>query len=247
MMENNSIKYEFKLPEAIKIFEYQEVHPKYQVNNEDRFKFIDSSEFLDNFKIIKKNILEISGANSSISEVINSNIKFELITKVYQESKPIFESSTITKEESYVTSTPDKEEIKSKAKELIRIISDDNTMIGYTSTTEKYINSLFSTNRFFAGEVVTYAQREIYDRPILLAKLIEAISNLDYELLNPYNFTIVQASLSHRDIEVQESVIAAYEKWEDPQNIRYLENSTYNNKIIQNYANEVISYLKELC
>jgi hypothetical protein len=248
-MENNSIKHDFKFPETIKITEYKKVFPKYQINDEERVTFIDNVDYLETFRTLKKNILDIIESNSSITKDINSNvnIKFELRTKECQESKPTFESSTnTTTEDHVVTVTPDKELIQAKSKELIRIISDDNTMIGYTSTTELYINSLFSSNRYLAGDVIISVQREIYDKPILLAKLIEAVSNLDYDLLNPYNFTIVQASLSHKDIEVQEAVVAAYEKWEDPQNAIFLEHSTYDNEFIHNYAQEVISYLKGL-
>jgi hypothetical protein len=248
MLENNFTIGESEISESVKVFEYRKVIPKYKVDSGKIINFIDNLESLEAITFIKKDIQDSREINSSVNEFItnSSTVTYELRTKELRENKTIFESLTTTHEKKYNTNTVDKEIVMEKSRELIRILSDDNSMIGYTSNTQIFIKQLIDINKKLAGEIILQVNRSIYHSPLLLAKLIEAISNIDYEIFAPYNYSVIQASLHYDDIEVQEAVIAAYEKWEDPENVTFLENTTFSNKFISNYAKEVICYLRGL-
>lgn len=141
---------------------------------------------------------------------------------------------------------PSETDISHMLADFLIIIREDNVIPGYVSKSQLFLEINLEKNRPLVGEVIIRAHRSLYNNPTNLAKLIEAVSNIDYVLLAPYNFSIVQSSVSHSDIEIQEAVISSFEKWEDPENLTFLTNNSYTNDFIKQYANDVIEYLKEL-
>ncbi|MGR9544826.1 hypothetical protein [Priestia megaterium] len=129
-------------------------------------------------------------------------------------------------------------------RKVVNMLINENIAVGYTSMTEMYLNQLLKADLSLTKDVLNLIYSEHFDNPDILQKITEVMSNLDYEKLYPTNTILVMAIISHTDINVQEAVIASFEKWDDKRNLKYLNNINYTADWIEDYANSVIDYLE---
>ncbi|WP_457977193.1 hypothetical protein L0Y47_13205 [Ectopseudomonas composti] len=96
------------------------------------------------------------------------------------------------------------------------------------------------------GVIVQSIYLESAANKVNLLALIKAISMLDYERLHPHGSMIALASLSHKDLEVVEAGIRAYEHWGRNAGILALKNAEARVSWLDEYRLEVIEYLESL-
>lgn len=130
-------------------------------------------------------------------------------------------------------------------KEFETLIKEEEVVAGYVSRSQSWLEEKL-LNSPSIKQVILELARSFFEEPHNLAKLIEVVSSIDYNLLSPYNHSLIQLSISHKDIEIQEACIASYEKWDDKENVKYLKSTSFSNSFIKNYADEVIRYLEEI-
>lgn len=136
---------------------------------------------------------------------------------------------------------------KDKPSQIIkikRLLKSEDINVGYTSKTEQYLADLLEKDPSFAKEVINHLYLEFFTEPIYLLYIIEIMSNLNYIKMQPNNITMALNTLNHKNIAVQEASVAAFEKWEDPNNIEYLRSMELPSDWMRSYTEEVIEYLK---
>ncbi|HDR8123586.1 hypothetical protein PDN28_14500 [Bacillus cereus] len=141
------------------------------------------------------------------------------------------------------------EKLTSKRNELLKrkilnMLKNENIEVGYTSMTEMFLNKMLKNDLSETKDIINLIYFDVFDKPKLLQKLVEVVSDLDYEKLSPLNKIIAVGVINHKDVGVQEAAIAAFEKWDDKENLKLLMNIQYTTPWIEDYAKEVIEYLE---
>lgn len=129
-------------------------------------------------------------------------------------------------------------------KQVLNLLVNEDVDVGTTSVVELYLEKLLDQDSSQVKEILSLISCEVFDKPEILQKLIEVMSNLDYEKLYPTNTIIALNPINHTDIRVQEAAIAAFEKWDDKSNLKLLRNINYTADWIEDYAKRVIEYLE---
>lgn len=190
-----------------------------------------------------------------------NSIKFETgDNAVYKEKKVDFvkghsANSSIERtysDESKTSSIKDINEIKiaiSKRNDILKrkilnMLRNESIVVGYTSMTEMYIAEMLEKDIYKTKDVLGVICYENFDNPRMLQKILEVMSNLDYEKLKPTNTLQAAVAINHVDVGVQEAAIASFEKWDDKENLNLLRNINYATPWIESYAKEVIEYLE---
>lgn len=143
------------------------------------------------------------------------------------------------------------EEHNKQVEDELDIIKDifykEDVIPGFDSETEKRLEELMMYKPFIFKDVLEYLFRDVqadyYDK---IPEFIEVVTNLNYKLASPANYTILSSFRALNDDTIQEAVIAGFEKWEDKKNIVFLKDMNYANNLIERYAKETIKFLEEL-
>lgn len=79
----------------------------------------------------------------------------------------------------------------------------------------------------------------------ILIKILNAISEVEYEKVNPYGQTIAIAAISNKNLVVKQKAIETFERWHNEESIKILENIDVREKWLKKYVEKVIEDLKE--
>lgn len=197
---------------------------------------------------IKTNLSSTSVENKGIpyrQDDKNSYLK-ENFFEVKEYSASSSNETTVKKESSvntFINKNPEKQ-IELLKRKVLSMLKNEDIVVGYTSMTELFLQDLLEQNPSLAKEVINRLYVENLENPGRLQKIIEVMSNLDYEGMYPTNTILALGVINNIDVAVQEAAIAAYEKWEDPKNISVLRSTNYTVDWIEDYAKEVIDYLE---
>lgn len=187
------------------------------------------SEYISDTKFIKI-VLE------NVLNEYNDNMK-----KIYNSLYETFNNKLIKSEFDYDENTEtDYETIKA----ILEVkINRSEVEWGILSEFDEYVIENIQ------NENVLKAINQIYldnfnDENVLL-KILNAISQIEYEKVNPYGQTIAIAAISNKNIIVKQKAIEAFERWHNEDSIKILENIDVKEKWLQRYLEKVIAYLKE--
>lgn len=137
-------------------------------------------------------------------------------------------------------------EIEFQKNKVFAMLKSENVIVGYSSETERYLEYLISQDKDIVKNIFQIIIHNEFDNPIILQKAIEVFSNLNDEDLNPSFSLVLIATINHKNINVQEASIAAFEKWDNKSNITLLKNINYTTPWIKDYADSVVEYLESL-
>lgn len=187
------------------------------------------SEYISDTKI-RKIVLE------NVLNEYNDNMK-----KIYNSLYETFNNKLIKSEFDYDENTEtDYETIKT----ILEVkINRSEVEWGILSEFDEYVIENIQ------NENVLKAINQIYidsfnDENVLL-KILNAISQIEYEKVNPYGQTIAIAAISNKNIIVKQKAIETFERWHNEDSIKILENIDVKEKWLQRYLEKVIAYLKE--
>lgn len=79
----------------------------------------------------------------------------------------------------------------------------------------------------------------------ILIKILNAISEVEYEKVNPYGQTIAIAAISNKNLVVKQKAIETFERWHNEESIKILENIDVREKWLKKHVEKVIEDLKE--
>lgn len=79
----------------------------------------------------------------------------------------------------------------------------------------------------------------------ILMGLLRLIARIDYSIISPEGPTIAIAALSHKNIEIKECGVRAFESWGTLSSLGILENLQVSTPWLQSYINDVISDIQK--
>ena len=84
-----------------------------------------------------------------------------------------------------------------------------------------------------------------FDNEDILIKILNALSEIEYNLVTPFGQTIAIAAISNKNIVVKQKAIETFERWKNEDSIKILENVDVKEKWLKKYIKKVIEDLKE--
>ena len=192
---------------------------------------IDKTPELEKVKASEHALNEMHFADSSVDSYLEdsiSTISNSSLENVQEISKRIF-TEFVLKE------TP----------RLISIIEEQEFEYGFESPAERFIKEKLRVNSFVTKEWLNDLFLRMFDNTRVIIGLLQAISHLNYLEIYPTGQTMALAALSHKNAEVRECGIRAFENWCNNESLKVLKNVHYPEKWLQDYVNQVIKDIEE--
>lgn len=132
--------------------------------------------------------------------------------------------------------------------ELINLINEEDFEFGFVSRSEELINKQLEINDLATRNWLNELFISNFKNDGILIGLLRIIGRFDQEIIFPQGQTMALAALSHRNNEIKELGIRAFENWASENSIQVLRNTNIELDWLNEYKNEVISDLEvELC
>jgi hypothetical protein len=130
------------------------------------------------------------------------------------------------------------------SKQFIAYILEDDFEYGMKSKAHILVKEQMDINPFVTKNWLNKIYVNNFHNVKILIGLLRVIARFEKEEMYPTGYTIATASLAHKDEEVQETAIRAFESWGGVLSISALENASVSSKWVKEYLNTVISDLK---
>jgi len=132
--------------------------------------------------------------------------------------------------------------------ELINLINEEDFEFGFVSRSEELINKQLEINDLATRNWLNELFISNFKNDGILIGLLRIIGRFDQEIIFPQGQTMALAALSHRNNEIKELGIRAFENWASENSIQVLRNTNIELEWLNEYKNEVIADLEvELC
>lgn len=214
-----------------------------------KYNEVASSKILDTLKDVDSSTDFYSDVNSPISL---EQLVRKIVTKsVYQQSYNIV--SLKNSDSSAMVIEPctsslvefDEENYKLFSARLYDTLRNDSFIDGETCSTEIFLLKQF--DYLGSKRILDYIMRFYlpnYGNYHMMCGLIHALSHFEYNVVSPQGPILALALFSHRDIEVKEFSLKAFENWKAKESVSCLEATVLENKRLDDYRKAVITYIK---
>lgn len=209
------------------IFKVFEVNPK-QINNTETVVF----------SRIDKEVID-STQYSSWSKY--SEFHEKLFVQIQRENPIILDTNVPTGIEQIVVSSESNQILKDN---FITMLKEDNFEFGYSSKSEKFIEDRIKEQSTDTKSWLQQIFIENFGDVIVSTGILHIISHLDYDIVAPEGPIMAVAALSHKDVQVRECGIRAFENWGDKESLEVLKNLRCEEKWLQKYVDQIIKDLE---
>jgi hypothetical protein len=134
---------------------------------------------------------------------------------------------------------------KRQAQCLINLILEQDFEYGFLSSADKYTQDVITRYPSDTKELLNDLFIIHYGDTRIVIGILQIISHIDYMLISPNGPTMALAALAHRDPEVRECGIRAFENWNSAESLKVLRNTHCQEKWLQNYLEEVVANLEQ--
>lgn len=150
---------------------------------------------------------------------------------------------------SFMSSTSNENEINKRrlaffekefSVKLISLILGEHFEYGFDNQSDILIRSLMNTNSSVAKEWLNNIYNQSYGNSEIIIGILRLIARFDIEDVSPQGQTMAIAALSHRDTEVQECGIRAFESWASFASLEILKSTNINKGWLKEYLDSVI-------
>ena len=161
----------------------------------------------------------------------------------YNNIIPVNDSSVI----SFISSTSDENEInksrlnifeKDFSARLISFILGEHFEYGYDNQADILVRDLMSKNKIVTKEWLNNIYN--YGKSDIMIGILRLIARFNPEDINPQGQTMATAALIHKDTEVQECAIRAFESWASIESLEVLKNLDIHQGWLKDYLDSVI-------
>jgi len=128
---------------------------------------------------------------------------------------------------------------------LISCLIEEIFEFGFKSKSELIIKEQFSTNTLATRNWLNEIFIDNYQNEKILIGLLRIIGRFEQSIIFPQGQTMALAALAHRNDEIKELGIRAFENWNSPNSLEVLKNVQVEVKWLNEYLNQVIEDLKE--
>lgn len=131
---------------------------------------------------------------------------------------------------------------------LVNCLIEEDFEFGFKSRSELIIREQFSINALATRNWLNELFIENFQNEKILVGLLRIIGRFEEEIIFPQGQTMALAALAHKNNEIRELGIRAFENWNSLNSLEVLKKVNIDSKWLQDYLNQVIEDLKEeLC
>ncbi|AQQ72573.1 hypothetical protein SMSP2_02963 [Limihaloglobus sulfuriphilus] len=127
---------------------------------------------------------------------------------------------------------------------LLQLIHDEIFEYGTLNSADSFVRESLKSNKF-VKEWINEIFLKHFSNIEIITGILKIISHITYSDIYPTGQTMAIAALSHKDIEVKECGIRAFENWDAIDSIDLLKKVDCQEEWLVDYLEEVISYLEE--
>lgn len=204
-------------------------------------------ENLEDIKTTQKDDINKEKVIDFLQTAYNSNM---IDIKTYNESKTnnildfsIDYSYGYTKTASEEENINEKQEYELYKEELENLLFTSDTEWGMYSEFDEFTIEHVEDEHFMKAINEIYIKN--YHNENVLIKIINAISEVEYNKVFPFGQMVAIAAVSNKSLLVQQKGIEAFERWHQESSISILENLDTKEKWLKKYVNKIIEDLKE--
>lgn len=158
------------------------------------------------------------------------------VTRVY------YDSASIEKEFNEYR----KLKIQQMANDIAVLISKDDYVDGEISTSEVFMEDHYANNDFdYVKEALMKVYTDNYSKSNIVIGVLRMISRIPYDDIAPTGPIMALGLTTHKNLEVRDSAIQCFERWNSKKGLEILKNIECNPKWLQQYLNKVICYIEE--
>lgn len=193
------------------------------------------------YENIEENIIK-----SIKNEYTNNMIDLKTINETNNNLiEPIIEFKS-----NYLKSVSEDENIKEQKnymdykQELEDILFSSDIEWGFYSEFDKFVIEHVEDEHFMKAINEIYVQN--YQNENVLIKILNAISEVEYEQVFPFGQMTAIAAISNKSLAVQQKGIEAFERWKREDSIAILENLDIKENWLKKYVEKIIINLKKV-
>jgi len=137
---------------------------------------------------------------------------------------------------------------KKFAEDLYNLLKYNNVEYGYSHPAEQLIERTLKTYGDLAVPwIFDLYDKNVISQPQLTADILKCLGRLNPYLIYDWGYKLALKALSHGDIEVRETAIAALELWGGEEALLILKNIAFNESTLwlKKYIEQIISDLAE--
>ncbi len=130
-------------------------------------------------------------------------------------------------------------------RELITLIREEEFEYGLDTRADILVRKIMEQNALATKEWLSTLFIESFNNTRILLGVLIIISRFDYFIVCPEGQLMATTALSHKDPEIQECGVRAFENWGNRHSLRILKNLKVPTKWLQEYINAVIDDLEK--
>lgn len=154
--------------------------------------------------------------------------------------------SIVSQEEIFTDLLKDRQNVSRQyfSHRLLYLFETEYFEYGLYNNADKLVAEYMETDPIQTKEWLNSLLIDNFARPSVLTKLLRILANFDYQDIYPEGPTMAALTLHHRDLEVQECSVRAFESWRSIKSIEILDNLKVADGWLQKYIDKVVMYLK---
>jgi hypothetical protein len=197
-----------------------------------------------------KTILDESGSGEikTKSEKLNfvpDKEEIETIDLIIQEGESSNTTETYPGIENYINKERLDTLKENFTRELITLIREEEFEYGLDTRADILVRKKMEQNALATKEWLNTLFIESFNNTRILLGVLIIISRFDYFMIYPEGQIMATAVLAHKDPEIQECGVRAFENWGNRHSLRILKNLKVPTKWLQEYINAVIDDLEK--
>lgn len=189
-----------------------------------------------------------SGEIKTKSEKLNfvpDKEEIETIDLIIQEGESSNTTETYPGIENYINKERLDTLKENFTRELITLIREEEFEYGLDTRADILVRKKMEQNALATKEWLSTLFIESFNNTRILLGVLIIISRFDYFIIYPEGQLMATAALLHKDPEIQECGVRAFENWGNRHSLRILKNLKVPTKWLQEYINAVIDDLEK--
>ena len=137
---------------------------------------------------------------------------------------------------------------KDFARQLVKSIKEQHFEYGVTSDTDNLVSKQMNINILATKSTINDLFVKNYNKADILVGLLQIISRIPTEQINPEGYNMANLAIAHENHEVKETAIRCLENWGDEKALKILQTISVDIAWLQDYVNSIINDIQEeLC
>jgi len=133
---------------------------------------------------------------------------------------------------------------KDFAKRLIQLLNDEYFEYGFENACDLLVKEQMSINASVTRECLNTIFIENFGNPVIVIGILRLVARFENEVISPEGVTMATSAIAHKDGEICDCGIRAFESWGSYQHLPILRNIEPKEDWLKGYLNSVIKNIE---